>query len=265
MKIPIFLHHHIAYNNYTPENFEAELKYLKSENYKTLKLNQLLDFFNGKKLEGKYVMLTFDDGYADNYICAYPLLKKYGFNAVVFITTSYINDGHPRKTILEGENSPLLDKKTERMPDGFLRWQEIEIMIRDGVFEIGSHTHTHRNFKKDNIYKDIKEELIVSKDIIKTKLGIDVISLAWPWGDFNNEHVSIAQTIGYKLIFTTITGSVKENDFPFLIKRINVLPHRNISWFKKRLKFHTLPLISDIYPKVYGLDRHITNIWKKKK
>lgn len=88
-----------------------ELKYLKENNYKTLSLSQLYDFLSGNDLNGKYVMLTFDDGYADNYICAYPLLKKYGFNAVVFLITSYISDGKPRKTIFDEKKFLLYQKR----------------------------------------------------------------------------------------------------------------------------------------------------------
>lgn len=263
MKVPVFLHHHISYNNYSPENFEAELSYLKENGYKTLSLSELSDFLSGKKKYDKSLMLTFDDGYADNYICAYPLLKKYGYNAVVFISTSYISDGSPRKTISEGAEIPKITRENERIPDGFLRWSELEIMLSNRVFEVGSHTQSHKKFNKRAEYENLEEELSLSKKIIKEKLKVEANSLAWPWGHFNQDYIEIAKKCGYELIFTTITGSVKANDNPLEIKRINVLPHRNPSWFKNRLKLHTFPIISDIYPKVYGIDRIIKKKWKR--
>lgn len=263
MKIPVFLHHHIAPCNYTPENFEAELKYLKENDYKTITLKELSDFLDGKKIYSKSIMLTFDDGYADNYVYAYPLLKKYGYNAVVFLATQYITDGKPRKTMLEGGKIPELVVKDKKNLDNFLRWDELKIMVSEGVFEVGSHTHTHKEFNKNSEYKNLKEELKISKELIKKNLGIDVISFAWPWGKFNDSYVEIAKECGYKLIFTTITGAVKQGDNPLFLKRINILPDRNFNWFKKRVKMHTLPLISDIYSNIYGIDRKIKRYFKK--
>ncbi len=263
MKIPVFLHHHIAYNNYSPEKFEAELKYLKENGYKTLSLKEFLDFLSGNKKYDRSILFTFDDGYADNYICAYPLLKKYGYNAVVFISTFYISDGEPRKTIAEGASIPAITRENERISEGFLRWSELKIMISSGVFEVGSHTNSHKKFNKRAEYENLKEELILSKKIIEEKLNIEVNSFAWPWGKFNQQDMELANKCGYKLIFTTITGASKPGDDPLMIKRINILSDRNISWFKKRLMMHTLPLISDIYPKIYGIDRTVKKLFKK--
>ena len=138
-------------------------------------------------------------------------------------------------------------------------------MVDDRIFEVRSHTHTHKKFHKKDNYLNLADELILSKNIIKKNLGIDPISFAWPLEDFDENKLEIAKKCGYKMIFTTRVGSMKKGFSPFVIRRINILPHRDIIWFKKRLKLHNTPIISDIYTYVYGLDGKIKKFFKKKK
>ncbi len=261
--IPVFLYHHIHPDFHTPSDFEKEMRFLKDNGYITLTLTQLSDFICGKKEFEKAVVITFDDGYADNYVYAYPILKRYNFNAIVFLTTSYISSKEIRKNSDEGGSIGRITRENERDEDGFLRWAEIKKMFFDGVFEVGSHTHTHNNFNKSAEYKDLEYELKKSKEIIEKNLGLEIFSLAWPWGKFDNNSVEVAKRCGYKMLFTTITGPVKRGDDVLYIRRINVLPKRDFFWFKSRLHLYTTPILSDMYSKIYGVDRKILKFFKR--
>lgn len=116
--------------------FEAQLSLLHNAGFQTINLHQLHLYMEGKyTIPDKSIVLTFDDGYLDNWIHAYPLLKKYGFTATLFPALDFI---------AEGECRLRSDKITEKVIDtGYLNWSEIEAMHSSGVFDVQSHTMTH--------------------------------------------------------------------------------------------------------------------------
>ena len=123
--------------------FEGQMRMLKEKGWTTITLNALHDHIaNGSPLPDKPVVLTFDDGYLDNWIYAYPILKKYGHHAVVWMTTDFVD---PRSTV----RRTLEDvwKGAAREEDlcttGFLSWNEMKIMVESGAIEIQSHAKTH--------------------------------------------------------------------------------------------------------------------------
>jgi len=122
--------------------FENQLKWLKNHNYKTISLNQLYDYMHkNKKIPNKSVVLTFDDGYTDNWVFAYPLLEKYNMRATVYV--------NPEFTQFRKENLNLSDvwAKNASINDlstlGYLSWEELKIMEESGVFDVQSHSMTH--------------------------------------------------------------------------------------------------------------------------
>lgn len=257
--IPVLMYHHIADDReVSPAGFEKQLKYLKQNDYCTPTPDEFYAYLIGKKkLNKKSILITFDDGYADNWICAYPLLKKYGFRAVVFITTRNI-DKTPqtiRPAMDEGAKSP--DTCTdERGESGFLSWKELKVMTGGGVFEVGSHTHTHKNFDKKSDYKNLKKELAVSRDLIKQNLAKAPIAIAWPWGQHKPAYQEIARECGYKMCFTTDGGANTANTNPCSIHRFKV-QNENLLWLKSRLYIYRNSLFANAYGSVYGLDRKI--------
>ena len=97
MKVPILFYHKISRPNpkakvmdlyVTPYNFQRQMSYLKWRGYKTITLDELRGWLSsGKKLPARSIILTFDDGYEDNYTYAFPILKKIGFTATIFLIT----------------------------------------------------------------------------------------------------------------------------------------------------------------------------------
>ncbi|MDR0734466.1 MAG: polysaccharide deacetylase family protein, partial [Elusimicrobiota bacterium] len=110
-----------------------------------------------KQLTPRSVMLTFDDGWLDNYTCAFPLLKKHNIKANIFLTAGLV-----------GQNN-------------MLAWSQIEEMRQSGLAEFASHGLTHKRLRalSDD---DCLSELIQSKKILEQKLGRKILSFAYPYG-----------------------------------------------------------------------------------
>ncbi len=121
-----------------PEEFRLHLEYF-SRNYTVISLKELWLIRNGHiEPVRKPVVITFDDGYSDNFTWAFPLLKKYGIKSTIFVSPAFVDD----REILRTENDP----------PGFLSWSEIKLMKESGLVDIGSHTLTHtRHFISEAI------------------------------------------------------------------------------------------------------------------
>ncbi|MCH2113019.1 MAG: polysaccharide deacetylase family protein [Planctomycetes bacterium] len=116
--------------------FEALLVSLKEGGYQSIRCQQLFDHLqSGASLPQNPILLTFDDGYLDNWTIAAPLLKKYGFQATVFVATDFIHPETITRPTLEDHPSP-----PER---GWMSAQELQQLEADGVFEVQSHTARH--------------------------------------------------------------------------------------------------------------------------
>ena len=105
-----------------PEDFDRQMAYLKENGYNTINTDQLYDYMvNGAELPENPIMITFDDGYEDNYQNAYPILKKYGFTGTIFIITDFVS------------NQP-----------NYLTWEQIKEMKANGM-DFQSHTASHKS------------------------------------------------------------------------------------------------------------------------
>lgn len=143
-------------------HFEKFCEYLKEKSYRTLFLNEWYDIQNnGFNSKDRLVVLTFDDGYLDNYVYAYPILKKYGLKGTVFVNPEFVDDKNttPRPRY----DQAGFNKNDIKNILGFLNWAEIAEMESSGVIDIQNHTMTHNKyfsgpqlkgfFSKDNAHK----------------------------------------------------------------------------------------------------------------
>lgn len=145
--------------------FEWEMSYLKKR-YHILSLSELFDYINGNlTLNKPGVAITFDDGWFDNFVYAYPVLKKYGLKATIFVSTGKINSESRVRPTLEESWSGNISfdalQKPKSVEEGFLEslsgklsefltWEELRVMQKSGVFEIQSHGVGHsRVFSSD--------------------------------------------------------------------------------------------------------------------
>lgn len=151
IQVPVFMYHTVGIPdpswkwNYltTPyQDFEAEMKWLKMCGYNSIHFDQYYDYiFNGKPLPKNPVILTFDDGYADNYIFAYPIMKKYGMVGTVYVNSDFIDPQDIKRPIYEAGKEP--DTKDCR---GFLTVPEMQELEESNVLQMESHAQTHTWF-----------------------------------------------------------------------------------------------------------------------
>lgn len=194
VKIPIFIYHSVRPHylhephlqdlyDIDPILFEKQLKYLKDNGYTTITLDTFMEYVKkGIPVGVKPVVLTFDDGWENQYIYGFPLLKKYNMIGVFYIYT------HP------------IDINRKH----FLTWGEIKEMDANGMM-IASHTIYHSLFSKMKL-SEIKQELIQSKKILEEKLGKPIDHFASPFGSTSNEIQVLIKEAGYKTGRTTYRG-----------------------------------------------------------
>ncbi len=200
---PILMYHRFGYNEsslfVTPENFEKQMAYLKDRGYQVLSLDKLGEAIrNKKKLTRKTIVITIDDGYADNYIYAYPVLKKYGFSATIFLAAEFIDN----------------DKD-------FLTWEQIKTMSEDKI-SFGGHTR-NQVYLPDIDNEDIlRDEIAGCKNLLEYKIGKTVDSFCYPTGGFNEKIKDIVKKSGYKLACTTNRGFSKLNEDLYELKRVKI-------------------------------------------
>lgn len=142
----------IRYLSVSAQQFERFCEFLSSQNYQTRYLDDWYEFvsMNRKKCKKQYV-LTLDDGYLDNWVYAYPILKKYGLKGTIFINPEFIDPSTSPRPNLEDVGFDAAKLRQEETV-GFLNWAEIEAMHRSGIIDIQSHSMSHDfYFRSDKI------------------------------------------------------------------------------------------------------------------
>ncbi|BBO88396.1 polysaccharide deacetylase family protein [Desulfosarcina ovata] len=225
--VPILCYHRFGQSCNSPlcmpaDIFERQLRYLKENGYRVIGPEELAAFLDYRQpLPKNSVMITMDDGYRSVYNIAYPLLKKYGFTATLFIYIDYV-----------GVSSKAIT------------WDQLRELKRAG-FYIGSHSVAHSDLSKQKKDEDgsqymarLKREIFKSKQIIDKQLGQDTIIFSYPFGRRTSTVVSLSRQAGYKIGVTVDRGSNPFFANPFLVKRDQILKH-DMGIFASRLKTFT--------------------------
>ena len=203
------------------DNFDRQMAFLQKEGYRTVNMKELLQFIDYQEpLPRKTVAITIDDGYRSVYELAYPILKKHGFTATLFIYTDFIDD------------SP-----------NALTWEQLKELSQAG-FEVESHTITHADLtlkrkgeSQANYLQRIERELRVPRELIRKHLGQDAVWLAYPYGRWNNLVVSMAIEAGYKGGVTVTRGMTPFFVNPFKVGRNQVMNPVTGHSFEQLVKF----------------------------
>ena len=183
----------------TPENFARQLAYIKSKGYTVISLDELVKGIkNKRRFKHKAVVITIDDGYKDNYIYAYPTLKKYGFPATLFIIANFI-----------GKNRD------------FMTWEEIKAMSESNI-SFGGHTKNHIYLPPIERKHVLGDETLGCKELIEAKLGTSINYFCYPFGGFTEEVKAVLKQAGYKGACTTNRGFIKMNKDVYELKRVKV-------------------------------------------
>lgn len=267
--IPVLMYHHVSpapgLVTVSPETFDAQMTQLSKAGYKSLTADQFAAFLEGRAdMPSKSVMITFDDGYLDNYVYAFPVLHRLGLHAVIFTVTGWVGEGPARAHA--GTGAPVPDCPSHRsckeaIADGraddvMMRWAEIQAMEATGAVEIQSHTHSHIRWDKEipdpaERLATVTEDLARSREILQTKLGGPRDHLCWPWGYFEPGYQLAAKSAGFRTQFSTRkrvnTRLTPADD----IGRI-VVKDRIGSWLQSRLWVYSRPRLGALYVALRG-------------
>jgi len=225
----------------TPETFEKHLAYLKDNGYKSISLSEFVDsnyLENG--CPDKLVLITFDDGYENNYHIAFPILKKYGFIATIFIATDFvggdagwiIRDGSEikKRLMTSGEDAADVKKLKEVSGLSLLNWEQIKEMSDYGI-EFGSHTASHMWLSVASPEK-AKEDILRSKVLIEKMLNRPVDTFSYPYSKYTPETQELLRELGFK---AACGGDPRVDSLPndfYGLKRTGPIPPESFFEFK---------------------------------
>lgn len=267
--VPVLMYHHVGPQpglvTVSPETFEEHMAHLAHQGYHALSAEAFLEFLQGKRaLTGRNVLITFDDGYLDNYVYAYPILRRHGLKATIFAITGLIGEGMARTYLGAGKRLPVTPDHRGckaavaegRADEVMLRWSEIEAMEASGAVEVHSHTHTHQRWdqihaERNQRFEAVEKDLSDSRAALKLRLGKESQHLGWPWGYFEPEYQSIAAKLGFRAQYTTARGINVAGDDPRHIARI-VIKDRPVRWFASRMWIYSHPRIGKLYIRLRG-------------
>ena len=221
----------LCYHQFTPGNeakrrmevsavaFERQMRILAEGGYQVIPLKKMLSILQGDSaIPPKAVVLTIDDGYRSVYTYAYPILKKYGFTATLFVYTDFIGGA------------------------AALSWQQIKTMNNSGVIDVESHTKTHSSLAFNTQRESIAEhqqrialEIESSAKVIKKRVGEKPTILAYPYGDSSRYVVEYMAKANYELGATVKRGANTAYADPLLLQRTMIYNNHSLSDFEKLL------------------------------
>lgn len=211
----------------SPANFEEQIKFLRA-NYNVISLAELVGNLRNKKLHNHSVVITLDDGYADNLTLAYPILEKYRVPAAVFVTVGYIDSG---ESFFWDASTPSTDRGRP------LTAIELRELAGKPLIEIGAHTLTHprlASLTKEQQWHEIGD----GKKLLEDLLGRPANGFAYPFGDaksFNQDSFDIVHESGYHYALANIHNRVRTNSDIYALPRF--IPRNwNLLEFKRQVK-----------------------------
>jgi peptidoglycan/xylan/chitin deacetylase (PgdA/CDA1 family) len=228
-RLPILMYHRIAPTGsaatstyrVTPEEFEEQLGYLRDAGYYSIGLEDWQAACAKKRpLPGRAVLITFDDGYRDFAACAWPLLKRYGFSATVFLVSDEIGRSNSWDRVF-GEEVPLLG------------WPEILQLRSEGV-EFGSHSATHSHLTGLST-ADVVREGAHSRAILERELKTPIRAFAYPYGDVDSVVQHLIGACGYVFGLSCEPGLSAFQDHLLMLPRIEVTGSCSMGEFVSQL------------------------------
>lgn len=263
----------------TPDVFEEEIRFCKKY-FTVINFKVLKEYVENKAaLPPNPLIITFDDGYRDNFECAFPILKKYNLPATIFLTVDYINTDkffwwdevcfymkksgynkkeemnkmlHSLKIIPNKERTEKIEELKNRtgidisdlnMDRQILNWGEVKEMSNEGI-EFGSHTMTHPVLSQIEDKNELSFELEKSKEILENKINKRTIAFSYPVGGTDAFNESIKEKIkktGYDFAVTYIEGVNNFNNGMdnYALKRLH-LDQESLGRFKAKLSYPQL-------------------------
>ncbi|MQY52561.1 polysaccharide deacetylase family protein [Rhodocyclus tenuis] len=254
------MYHHVSPSpglvTVSPQRFREQMAWLARRGWTALGADDIARFYAGEAVPKRSLVITFDDGYLDNFIHAHPVLTEFGLKAMLFVVTGWLGEGPVRRGAIELPNHRECKRRlAEGTGDSVvLRWSEVELMHSTGSFEFHSHTHTHTRWDlqlptgPDRIAA-ISQELALSRAALERRLGYSSDHLCWPQGYYEADYVDAAVKQGFNYLYTTENKPNLRTGDPLHIGRV-VTKERSAAWLGQRLAIYGSPLLSHLYTKL---------------
>jgi peptidoglycan/xylan/chitin deacetylase (PgdA/CDA1 family) len=226
--LPILQYHHVGVRRQprghrtlwvSRRRFEEQMDILARENYRCIALRDALALLAATEAPPRRAaVLTFDDGYENFHEHAWPVLKRYGFQATVFVVTGEI--GGVNRWDADGR-APLMD------------WTALREISEQGI-EVGSHTVSHPRLTEISA-DEARRELAASRQVLEQNLGAPVLTLAYPFGDWNLQVEALARRAGYRLACSITRGNRHTPSDLLRLKRVPVDEFTGPERFRRKL------------------------------
>lgn len=222
VSVPILYYHYIGLNpnpadkardalSVAPDKFDEQLAYLTKAGYSTIDLDTLYAGLNGHiSLPAKPIILSFDDGYIDFYINAYPILRRYNFRSVAFIPTGLIGTGY------------------------YLSWDQIKEMNSSGLVSFEAHSINHPNLVSLSD-SDLNLEISQSKKDLSAQIGKPVNFFAYPYGASDERVWQAVKNAGFIGAVGTWVGRIESEGNIVDMPRMKVGGGWSLTDFKTNL------------------------------
>ncbi len=234
--IPILCMHDLgpnAQNDYSIKTADLEkyLQWLEDEGFETVTVRDVIAYLGGElELPERPIVLSFDDNWKSALTIAGPALEKHGFVGVAFVISSSVG-ANERK----------------------LTWDDCKTLAAAG-WEVGSHSKTHENLtyvkpgqSPDSIRDMVEEQIRDSKEAIEKNTGLEVTSIALPYGNYDTSVLETIRDAGYRAALTIDRGSADEQSDPFRLPRRMIMNATRFETFKRICEAETLH-IADLEP-----------------
>lgn len=226
VRVPILMYHYISVPppeadiyrqdlSVTPADFEQQLRYLSEKGYTTIALKDLVYHLTlGYPLPERPVILTFDDGYRDNFLHAYRLLRRYNSVGTFFLITGLIDENRPE----------------------YLTWGQVRVMHRGGM-EFGSHTYSHPDLRgQDADY--LVWQIVGSQEAIAERIGEPVRFFSYPAGSYDQQVIDLLKSAGFWAAVTTRQGALHNPETLFELERIRMRGDDTLEQFIAKLNYN---------------------------
>lgn len=227
--LPIILYHEVKTfknggNVISPYELESDLKFLKKNGYATITMNDLIRYvYDGRPLPEKPIILSFDDGYLNNYTYALPLLKKYGMCAVLSLIGKNTDD--------------FTEIPDDNLDYSHVTWSQASEMLASGCFEIQNHTYNLHTISskrygcakntgesEEHYEKALTDDLTLCQKEIIEKLGVTPTTFTYPYGKVSDASLPIIKKLGFKASLSCRYGIniiTRDPESLYLLKRVS--------------------------------------------
>lgn len=202
----------------TPARLSQQLSALRTYGYRPLPLTEACRAHRRREpLAARAFVVTFDDGYENNYLHAVPVLQRWDTPATLFVATGYLDTCVP----FPFDDWPAA--QTRQAPPDYWRpltRDQCHGLQTTGLFELGSHTHSHRNFLQRA--EEFRADLACSFAVLRDEFGVESPSFSYPFGAIDPDLDGVVRHSGASCALTSFERCVASDDDPFAWGRFNV-------------------------------------------